>query len=210
MKKIIIFILIVFVLVLSGCKDNQDNTKKQIYNKENYIATMDFFTSDGSYNKKFLLMNLGHSFLRIINETPSDLLVGEYTLAPYEEITIGLWSITTKFGVWYNLDSFFTFDDSRYSDRVALRTTLTKEDIEKINEFLKNDPKWTPTYNCSQLCMDIWNITNIDDNFSLSLATPGKIKKIFEGYVTLSDITILRNDNIGYFKDGKFILCELV
>ncbi len=206
MKKIFCFLLILVILFsFTGCKNEE---KTEFKNPENPICRVNLFASNGSYDKRFLIMNFGHSFISIENLSENNINVGDYILKKDEEITLSVWPVSNHSGVWYNIESGMIAATDKYSDRISVSFLIDYNTLEEINFLLKEAPTWNVFYNCSDFTLDIYNIIT-KSSYEPVFVTPNKLVKLFKEYDFDTYRTIAENDNIGYFKNGEFIRCEL-
>ena len=207
MKKIIIVILnLVIMFYFIGYK-------KPIYafneiEEENSVATITFYASDGSSERNFLLLNLGHAFFTILNETDDYLLVGDYRLEPLEQISISLWPISFQFGVWYNLESVMVNNNNKYKDRLSVSFKINKNTLSDITSYINQNPTWSFLYNCSKFTSKVYSIVT-KNNLNYLIYSPSKLKSHFKNYNYQTYEFIKKNNNVGYFDGGKFISCEI-
>lgn len=189
MKKIIvtIFLLIIMCMPLYACSTQTEIKKTTVSSGD--IALLTLFTFDGTGEGKLGLKNLGHSFLGIENTSDSPITIGKSTLNPGDGLTFGTWSIQIHFGVWYNVESEYIKTCNKYDGRISITTGINEEDLEKMNTFINSHDYWTPTNNCSNFALNLWN-TIADDNeellrpFIYSPKYIAKNLKNFESYDT--------------------------
>ncbi len=204
-KSVLIILIIALVLGLARCEYRVDYQADDAGEK---VCRINLFASNGSYDKKFLLLNLGHAFISVENITDEEIMVGEYALAENEEITLSLWPVTGHMGVWYNIESNMINTTDKYSDRVSVSFDIGRGTLEKINSFLSEASAWSIFYNCSSFTLDIYNIITGSD-YSPPVVTPATLIKIFEGHECEVGRQIALNDNVGYYVKGEFTKCAL-
>lgn len=186
-KKILICLmfLIVATLSLSACTTNTAKQKTTILDTD--LALLTIFTFDGNGEGELGLPNLGHSFLGVENISDETLTIGKTQLSPGESVTIGTWSIQEHFGVWYNVESVYIKTINKYDGRISITAGIDSASIEKMNTFILSHDYWTPTNNCSNFALNLWN-TIAEENEELIkpfIYSPSKIAKAlknFEGY----------------------------
>ncbi len=207
MKRKLISLLLIFVLPLSftSCKNNINTDIKE---SEDAVCRINLFASNGSYDKRFLMMNFGHSFISVESLSDSSLKVGDYLLSPGEEITLSIWPISGYRGVWYNIESEMIAKTNKYSDRVSVSFLIDLETLDEISLFLNSCNSWSTFYNCSSFTLDIYNIVT-KSNYESIFVTPDKLVNLFKKYDFENGKSINENNNIGYFKEGEFEKCDL-
>lgn len=206
--KRIISLLLITLMGVSGTHSNELNTEIYSLNATEAIVEVGFHTSDGSADRKFLLLNLGHAFLSFRNLSDDDIVVGEYVLSPNEEITVGLWSILGKYGVWYNVESYLYNNLDRYQDLVSTTVEIDLSTLNKVNEYINSNPVWCIVYNCSSFVTEVLNIVTNSDLHTI-LMSPSELKETFNTLGLTEDIVLENNVNIGYFKNGEFVICTV-
>jgi len=204
--KKIIFCLIL-ILMISGCDKAPEELKDAIVIDESAVAVLSLVSYDGKDESKYGLMNLGHTFLTILNVSSADISVYGVEISPSEEITFSAWNTSLHAGVWFNIESAYIHEFDRYASRYSLSYGLSLEDIGILNSYISENDIWTPRKNCSYFSINLWN-TVVDDNSKLDanlVTTPAGLKKeimLFEGYTFGKAIAY--NEAMGYFKDSEF------
>lgn len=198
-------IILFFITLLSSCKCEIKNNFIAV---DKPICRVNLFTSTGAYEKHFLLMNLGHAFITFENLSEKTLVVGEYSLGVDEEISVSIWPISGHFSVWYNIESEMINTSNKYGDRISISFEIDEILLNEISDFIITNPKWGLFYNCSKFVLEIYNIIT-KNNYVTTLTTPKVLSNIFTQYKFTSQKLIKENSNIGYFKEGEYIRCEL-
>ena len=199
-------LIIIFVSVVQfACSKN---TNTDIVNSENYIAELSIFSYDGKSETKNLLKNYGHSFFTIKNISENDIYLGNYKIKQNEIVSCGIWSITTHFGIWYNVESNYIEFCDKYNGRVSITKNINIEDLDRINKFMENNDIWLPFKNCSYFCINIWNcVANNGEKIKTKfLTSPSYLVdqlKNFNGYEVNRDI--ITDKIFGYFKGENFV-----
>lgn len=205
-KRIVFILTITFLIFFTlSCKKK---TNKYISYTNDSICRINLFTSSGSYDKRFLMLNFGHSFISIENLSNKQILIGEYLLDIDEEITISIWPITSYKGVWYNLESSLINNTNKYSDRISVSFDVNEGTLDEINLFLKESKSWSIFYNCSGFTLDIYNIIT-KNTYKPLFVSPTALLQIFKQYDYTTCKKVKDNINIGYFKEGDFEKCDL-
>lgn len=199
-------LLLITLMGVSGTHSNTLNTDISSLSSTETVVEVGFHTSDGSSDRKFLLLNLGHAFLSFKNLTDQDLMIGEYVLSPDEEITVGLWSILGKYGVWYNVESYLYNNLDRYQDLVSTSIKIDQSTLNDVNEYINSDPIWYIVYNCSSFVTEVLNIVTGSDLHTIMMS-PSELKETFNTLGSIEKVELYNNSNIGYFKNGEFIIC---
>lgn len=94
--------------------------------------------------------------------------MGGLNVGPGHEITFGVWGskpdgyttdpdIGWHKGIWYNLESYLINNYNDMRGRVSLTMYLTMENVNTINDLIKNNDTWWPHINCSTFATKVWN-----------------------------------------------------
>ena len=209
MKKILSIFILICTVFMCACTP----TKVVIQECEDSVATLTIVSFDGSSESMLGLMNLGHAFIAITNNSSEDVSIGKYTLKPSRCVTIGTWSIAKHFGIWYNVESNYIEYCNKYDGRVSLSKNINAEDINKINNFISTHDKWGILKNCSYFATNIWNEVAKDGEYFKSARTPKSIcktivnsddYKINEQFVVSGEIGYYDGDNwVGFKLQGE-------
>jgi len=208
MKKIlnnsfvVIFILVLLIFPTFACKEDEV-TRVAKFNEYD-VATLTIYSYDGVSESRWGIMNLGHSFLSILNTSSSEISVGGKLVQPNEEISFGAWSLSAHFGIWYNVESYYINNYNKYNGRVSVEKGITIEDIGRINEFIIRHDKWTPINNCSKFAMMLWNrIAKESEKLDVKLIeTPTHLIKQLKTFENFQVNKPLNNYiDCGYFND---------
>ena len=193
MKKFLSFFILIMIacFVFASCSVNIPKHKTSVTSSD--VALLTLFTFDGKKESKFGLFNLGHSFLSVENISSETITIGKVEVAPNETISIGTWSIKAHFGVWYNVESNYIKDYNKYDGRISITAGISSEDTEKMNKFILAHDYWSPTNNCSNFALNLWNTVAEEDEelvrpFIYSPSKIAKALKNFEGYETNREI----------------------
>lgn len=208
LKKLLSFILSLFV-TLSCCIPVSANTIKAPATKE--VGVLTIFSSNDTGSSSSLDYT-GHTFLAYENTTNSRIKLGGIYVAAGEEITFGTWGNKSQHkGIWYNLELYGYKVHNAYKNRVSLSLSITIDELEKINSFIKYNDTWSINNNCSTFSVRIWNDlapTSKDLNAGL-VNTPTNVMnsiKSKNGYETKRSIETTDSiGNIGYMKNGSFV-----
>lgn len=205
-----LILLILSVNILSGC-ENID-TKRQTQMSSSDVAILTLFTFDGKSESVFGLMNLGHSFLSVENISDNTINIGKMEVEPKETIAVGTWSISAHFGVWYNVESNYILEHNKYDGRVSISRGISKNDCEKISQFILENDKWTPFTNCSKFAIKLWNTvaTNEEKIKESMICSPSKLKKVIEQFENYEiNKEILTDNKMIYFDKNTAIEYDL-
>lgn len=201
-RTVSILILLCLTLGLCGC--GQSRLTAPPFTGE-AAAKLSVYAFDPENEKSYGLMYLGHAFLAFENVSGGDLTVGGLTLAPGETCTLGSWSMTAHFGIWYNVESAYIDRAGKYAGRVSLTKHVTAADLAAINDIVAGRDKWSLFSNCSQLALDIFNAA---DGASISLKgliTPTRLSDAILRYDTAEiDRPVGRYGKIGFVGKGGF------
>ena len=193
MKKFLSFFILIMIacVVFASCSVNTPKHKTSVTSSD--VALLTLFTFDGKKESKFGLFNLGHSFLSVENISSETITIGKVEVAPNETISIGTWSSKAHFGVWYNVESNYIKDYNKYDGRISITAGISSQDTEKMNKFILAHDYWSPTNNCSNFALNLWNTVAEEDEelvrpFIYSPSKIAKALKNFEGYETNREI----------------------
>lgn len=204
-KSLILVLFISVCSILTACSNNPKDYKVNI--KENDIAYISLFAYSGKEESNYGLMNLGHSFLSIDNISSEDIVVYNFTIPAGETVTIGTWCIDKHYGVWFNIESNYIVNHNKYDGRYSITTGIGTEDIDIINEFIKDHDKWGVLRNCSYFALSLWNEI-AEENESISkkpILTPAYLEEEiakFENYEI--NRPIVTDSNCYYYDNDKF------
>ena len=206
MKKICTFFILVLTIFMCSCTPS----KVVITPIEDGVATLSIVSFDGSSESVFGLMNLGHAFIAIENNTSEDMMVGKYTLKSGRSVTIGTWSIAEHFGIWYNVENNYIEYCNKYDGRVSLSKEINAGDLDKINKFISTHDSWGVLKNCGYFATNLWNEVAKDGEILKVGKTPTSICKV----ITNSDnyeknIKLVVGGEMGYFDGDKYVSFKL-
>lgn len=209
MKKVInflILILFVSVFIISGCAP--DETPKIIVDKDDYVGEFSLFTHTGTGDTLPLIFNLGHSFLSFTNTSNEVINISTYTCQPNETVCIGTWSISTHFGVWYNVESNYDICNKRYDGRLSISKKIDSQDVTKLTKFIEEHNTWNPLQNCSYFALNCWNELAAESEIIAKpiIYTPTHIAsqiKLFSGYKLNKEM--VTESNFGYFENDTYV-----
>lgn len=210
MKKNFLMISLL-ALLLTSC--NEQNTNKRtitnVLSSAN-IAELTIHAFDGKSEQTFLVTNMGHAYLSIINRQTTPLLVGNYVVAPNEELYFGSWGQEAHWGVWYNMEPLY-LKSGRYEGRVSLTRGINNEDdITKISSFIKNNDYWSFAFNCTSFATSLWNeIAGSDKIAFKNFMNPTNLRnslKAFDNYVVNRPLENSENYQTASYFDGLELL----
>lgn len=148
MKKILCLLLSVILLTstVSFCVSAKDDTA---------VARM-WFCSEINKNT-----GIGHVFLYFENLTNKTITVGRYKVKAYKTVSVGCFGSEGPRGggVYYNLESKLT----HYRSLKGISTKLTKAQLQKVTNKIRNYNRWDPIFNCYYFAAMGWNAGATDD-----------------------------------------------
>lgn len=207
----LILILFVGTIILSACGDTEPQNRTTNMSQEDTVE-MTIYAYDGKSESFFGLFNMGHSFLGFKNLGTEQIIVGEYVLAPLEEITISTWCIQDYFGVWYNIENNYIEYFNKYDGRYSVTTHINVDKLEKINSYIQDNNTWLPTKNCTNFSVGVWNIatTKLEQLRTHTIYTPTKLVKSIKSFTNAEYNKVPTvNENLGYFKNSQFKLFSM-
>lgn len=214
MRKLFGFLLICILIASSfsliAC--NKEDRDYSLKIDDGDIAKLTLFSFNGDGEGRIGLMNLGHAFLSIenISDEPIELLHKNISVG--ETISIGTWSILEHFGIWYNVESNYIVEHNKYDGRVSITIGIDNEDISTLSNYMSNNDKWNPIYNCSKFALTLWNTVaeNSEKINKPIIYTPTYIAKEikkFDSYET--NRAIPTEETIGYFNNSTYISFQI-
>ena len=210
MKKFAYFfslIVIISACLFTGCSKSE--SIKVAAMPSNSVGELTIFALDNASKDSLpLLFNLGHSYLTFKNTTLAPIKIGNYSVSPNETICFGTWSISSHFGVWYNLESNYHETSNRYEGCVSVTKGITASDIEKVNEFIYSHNYWNPLKNCSYFALNLWNtVASKTEQLKKPLIyTPKKVANQIRQFATFeTNKHVKTNNNFGYFNDVEYV-----
>lgn len=213
MKKIIslIFILIFVCSVsvtLFAC--GEDRSYKVEFG-DNDVARLTLFAFDGSTERKWGLMNLGHSWISIENISDNVLDLNDRKINCGEIVSIGTWSMLDHFGVWYNVESGYISEYNRYDGRVSITIGLSEDELHTVCEFISSHDKWNFLYNCSKFALNLYNSVATESEYIETplIYTPAYNVKNIKKFDTYEmNKPIPATGKVGYYSNAKFVSFE--
>lgn len=207
-KLTVIIIIASLLFGFSACTKSSEPEKRTLSEPENRVASVTICASNGDGDKIFGLFNFGHAFICLTNETDAELDILGFSLPAHKTATISTWSITKKFGVWFNVESAFIKNRNKYSDRISVTAGVSESALQGLNAYLTEHNVWSVFTNCTVFSVGLFNtLVNEENRISLSgIRTPYKLKKEisrFEEYEISNEI--VTEENIGYIDDGEFV-----
>ncbi len=206
LKAIILILIISICTILSACSNDYKEYKVNIY--EDDIAYFSLFSYSDIKEDSYGLINLGHAFGVIENISDEVITIYNYELQPNETITIGTWSLSEHFGIWFNVESNYIRHNNKYNGRYSITTGINKNDITTINDFMSNHDSWGIIRNCSYFALSLWNEIAEDSEYikERPILTPAYIEEEiskFENYEINREINT--NDSCYYYDNDKLL-----
>ena len=98
---------------------------------------------------------IGHMWVYLENLTDKPITVGRYTVAPYDDVSVGCFGTEGPRGggVYYNLEQ----DLTHYHSLKATSTDLTEAELQAVTNKIKNYSHWDPILNCYYFAAMGWN-----------------------------------------------------
>ncbi len=172
-------------------------------------ATVTVFASSGDGERVFGLFNFGHAFLLLTNNSGETLDLCGFSLAQGESATISTWSLTERFGVWFNIESAFVKQRVKYTDRLSVTCPVTAEGLAEINGYLREKNRWSVTTNCTAFTLGLYNLLVAEENKIEieGLLTPKKLKNEIARFKEHRSVEeIVTEGELGYLdKEGNFV-----
>lgn len=202
----VLFLLLFTSVFFTACGEAEPRRVKQ---EENAVASVTVFASSGDGERVFGLFNFGHAFLLLTNESDETIDLCGYPLKAGESATISTWSLTKRFGVWFNVESAFVKQRVKYTDRLSVTCPVTEERLAGANEYLTACNRWSVTTNCTAFTLGLYNLLAGEENrIEISgLRTPKKLKDEIARFAEHRAVQeIVTQGEIGFLgADGKFV-----
>lgn len=195
------------LFVLSAC-GNTVSSRTVAAGSEPGAAILTIYAWDGAGKQIPGLVNLGHAFISVRNQTDTPLSMGDYLLQAGEEATVGTWVMSAHAGLWYNLETEYV-RQGWYTGRISLSMEISQSGMDSLSELLKQSDSWTPLTNCSAFAASVWNSAAIDENklSASGLMTPARLaSSLKEFYDWEQDRPLSQNPKIGYIKNGSLLI----
>jgi len=210
MKKGLLIIMVLFVFLLSGCKDKQQMSLEK-YSKDTDIV-FTIYSYDGKSESQYMINSLGHAWLSVENNTGDSIMIGDYELLSNRSLYFGSWANSANVGICYNLETHFRNKYDRYDGVISLSINIDLEDVEKISNFILNNDKWGFINNCSSFSIHCWNqIVNEEIHLdTYAIYTPTKLCNNLMQYKEYKvNKEMINYDEIFYYDGGIRQVLEL-
>lgn len=203
----LLLMMALFLAMLTSC--GEEGEPRTVVPDENAAATVTVFASSGDGERVFGLFNFGHAFLLLTNKSGEALDLCGFSLASGESATISTWSLTERFGVWFNIESAFVKQRVKYTDRLSVTAPVTKEGLAEINGYLREKNRWSVTTNCTAFTLGLYNLLVAEENRIeiAGLLTPNKLKNEIARFGEHREVEeIVTDGELGYLdKEGNFV-----
>lgn len=103
-------------------------------------------------------VGLGHAWIYIESMFNGEMTVGCYTLKPYQGVSMGtfLFSRADGGGLYYNVEAYCA-NKWGLKNKSWLGTDLTKKQLVKVSDRIKDWNYWDFYFNCTFFAAEIWN-----------------------------------------------------
>ncbi len=175
MKKFkgILALLLAFIIVASipfsafAAGSKADSAAVQEEKKgSDIVATMYLMVSNANPAKP-------HVWIYMENETKETFTVGHYKLKGNEALSMGAFKDRGEGnGIHYNLERYWV-KDATYGRTFSLKTTVTRNEMERISNCVNRHNYWNWIFNCNWFATCVWNI-----------ASPKKILYLIAPHIT--------------------------
>jgi hypothetical protein len=205
-KAFILVFMISICSILSACNNGNNDYKVNMYNTD--IAYFSLFTYSGEGESSYGIVNLGHAFLSIENISEEDIVVYNYTIPAGETVSIGTWCLSNHFGIWFNIESNYIDNCNKYDGRYSITTGISLEDIETIDDFMKDHDKWGALRNCSYFALSLWNEIAEDSEYIAEkpIYTPKYLEEEISKFDTHEINRAINTSNVcSYYNGDKYL-----
>ena len=188
-KKLYIIIITCFLLITAMfillCDLNNYNYGVKTTNHTNSGIVLSITTFDGKNESKLFTKSMGHSWISIDNNLNKAITFNGYSINPNDILTLSVYAIEKHYTVIYNLEPLFINDSNRYNGRISLSVNISKDDLQKIEEFTSINKGWELFKNCSYFSIHLWNSV-VGEEYKLKsqtlIYTPTRLKKSIKEY----------------------------
>lgn len=114
---------------------------------------------------------LGHAWIYIESCFDGEIPVGAYTMKPYGSVSVGtfLFSRADGMGVYYNVERYCA-NEYGLKKQVWLGMDITKDQLIKVSDEIKNWNYWDPYFNCTFFASKVWN--SVSNKFMMPMMFP--------------------------------------
>lgn len=160
---------------------------------------------------------LGHSFLKIKNNSNRTATIGHYALSSGSDVTIGLWtsgvlgsssssdSSLSGFneGILYNYEQWYYCTYEKTQDDIYTTYSMDADDRNRLSDLLikKNSNYSLITYNFATFTTDAWNIVTGSDYWTGWNRTPSSVMSDIREYTYYNGNTSLNYSPYYYYYD---------
>lgn len=139
----------------------------------------------------------------------------DYEIQPGETLTVSAWGLSGHFGVAYNLEPQFVFQNGRYVGRKSVSISIDESKLGVIAEYIEKHPKWKFVENCSYWSLHLWNEV-VDEPYRMKtqilLYTPTRVQKAMQEFTNLkTDIEYIGVRSAFFYEDNartELRLCQ--
>lgn len=98
---------------------------------------------------------IGHSFIVIENTSDKSFSINGAEVMPNESISLGTTAVPSleHRGIWKNIEGYNKY----YLENIAISGDFYAEDLDYLDNYLKEHDKWTLAYNCVSFAVGVWN-----------------------------------------------------
>ena len=181
MKRLLaIFAVLLLAVSVSACSPQPTTLQSRVTDDSPAAVTVYAYEPDNE--PTYGLLYLGHAFLSFENRSQQPFAIGAITLAPGESCSLGTWSMSHHFGIWYNIESKYIDAAGKYGGRVSLTKEMPLACLDAVNAYIAAHDKWSLTNNSARFASDIFNLVDGDRIDLSGLATPTRLAKTIHAF----------------------------
>jgi hypothetical protein len=123
-----------------------------------------------------------HAWITIRNVGNTTINVGKLSgVAPGKTISVGTWGDTSRTkehnGIWYNLESWLINKENDLNARISVGYALKASELNRLNNYIINNDRWSKPYNCSSFASGAWN-TSVESYMRVGAGSPNTPKNL--------------------------------
>ena len=163
------------VYACSVCSNEYTETKEH---EDKYVAKMYICAKRG-------VSPLGHMWVYIENISNQPIEVGVYTVPIGQGVSIGAFGLTRAdgIGIYYNVEAY-TANKYGLKNVVCMQENLTKSDLEKVSQKVRNNNFWDPIIlNCMGIAFSIWNSGASTKLISIVFPVFGRLQMLMHPHI---------------------------
>lgn len=176
MKRLSLFLIILSIgLSLCACAPRPSSKTPSAPATDDSLAVVTVYAYEPKNEPTYGLLYLGHAFLSFENRSSEPVVLGAITLEAGQSCSLGTWSMSHHFGVWYNIESNYIEAAQKYGGRVSFTKEMPIEAFETVSAYIAEHDVWSLFTNCARFAADIFDSIDGDKIELNGLATPTRL-----------------------------------